>query len=178
MSSFQQILQLLFVLLQHIISGQGLIRARLCTLCTKDTDINLRWWRCWWPGWKIKVWMQISKIVEIINLKLVLQLQHMSAIQFSYEPASLPSRFDARQVNDVIFTNNDPFIIHKHSQGVLLTTETNCHHITFASLPSRCDARMSRPPIETIIIPSSWKVYHPKNIIGFIVRNGLAWSPQ
>ena len=26
----------------------------------------------------------------------------MSAIQFSYEPASLPSRFDSRQVNDIM----------------------------------------------------------------------------
>ena len=37
--------------------------------------------------------------IEITNLK-ISQLQHMSAIQFSYEPTSLPSRFDARQVKD------------------------------------------------------------------------------
>ena len=34
------------------------------------------------------------------------QLQHMSAIQFSYEPASLPSRFDARQVITLILSIN------------------------------------------------------------------------
>ena len=34
--------------------------------------------------------------------RFLLQLQHMSAIHFSYEPASLPTRFDARQVLVVV----------------------------------------------------------------------------
>ena len=74
-----------------------------------------------------------KKNVEIIDLKLSFQLQHMSAIQFSYEPASLPSRFDARQVDNSIIN------YHYHYQSSI-----------FASLPSRFDARQVDTLVPTI----------------------------